>query len=142
MLNFIKQFQRLQRVTGNLFGILLFLSIVFIAATSYLGWQVYEMKKPALSAEASVRKLVDEVSVAILLPQDELPTVAKVADASQLMNQPFFMNARTGDDILIFEKAKKAILWRPSVGKVVEVSSLANTPIVSSPSKSLEDSKN
>lgn len=86
------------------------------------------MRKPALSAEASVRKLVDEVSQAIILPQDELPTVAKVADASQLADQPFFVNARTGDDILIYEKAQKAILWRPSVRRVVEVSSLVNTP--------------
>lgn len=105
--------------------------IVLLAATGFLGWQYYEMRKPGLSAEASVIKLVEEVGEAIILPQDELPTVAKVADASQLTDQPFFVNARTGDDILIFEKAQKAILWRPSLRRVVEVSSLIAAPIKS-----------
>lgn len=129
MIELIKRFQRLQKATGNSFGILLFLVILLLASTGFLGWQFYEMKKPGLSAEASVRKLVEAVSHAIILPQDELPTVAKVADASQLADQPFFANARTGDDILIFEKAQKAVLWRPSISKVVEVSSLIASPV-------------
>ncbi|MBX4206308.1 hypothetical protein KW784_00740 [Candidatus Parcubacteria bacterium] len=120
-----RQFQKLQRATGNFFGILLFLTVALLGSTAYLGKTVYDMRKPALSAEAQVRKLVEEVGQAIILPQDELPTVAKVADASQLSDQPFFANARTGDNILIFEKSKKAVLWRPSVRRVVEVSSLA-----------------
>ena len=128
MIGLIKSFQRLQKATNNFFGIFLALAIVFLGSTVYLGFEVYEMRKPALSAEAQVVRLVDEVGKAILLPQDELPTVAKVADASQLSNQPFFANARTGDDILIFEKAKKAILWRPSIQRVVEVSSLIGAP--------------
>jgi hypothetical protein len=129
MIELLKKFGRLQRATDSWFGILLLLTIILLATSSFLGWRFYEMRKPALSAEASVRKLVEEVSEAIIIPQDELPTVAKVADASQLANQPFFMNARTGDDILIFEKAEKAILWRPSVRRVVEVSSLVASPI-------------
>lgn len=124
MSNLVRQFQRLQKLTNNFLGIFVFLTICFLASTIFLGWQVYEMRKPILSAEATTRKLVDEVGMTIILPQDELPTVAKVADASQLNNQPFFANARTGDDILIYEKAKKAILWRPSVRRIVEVSSL------------------
>ena len=124
MLQLIRQFMRLQRLTGNYFGILLLASIVFLGSTVYLGYELYEMKKPALSAEEKVRGLMAEVSQAIILPQDELPKVAKVADASQLNNQPFFTHAQTGDDILIFENAKKAILWRPSIKRVVEVSSL------------------
>lgn len=126
MLNFIKQFQRLQKATGNSFGVLIVLVVVLLGSSSFLGWQVYQMRKPLMSSEATVRKLVDEVGVAIILPPDELPTVAKVADATQLANQPFFVNARTGDDILIYAAAKKAILWRPTVHKVVEVSSLIN----------------
>lgn len=138
MIELIKRFQRLQRATSNAFGVLLVSVIVLLASTIFLGWQFYEMKKPTLSAEASVRKLVEEVGKAIILPQDELPTVAKVADASQLSNQPFFINARTGDDILIFEKAGKAVLWRPSIRRVVEVSSLLAAPVASFSSESEE----
>ncbi len=131
MLRLIKGFQKLQRSTSNWFGILLILSIILLAVTGYLGYEVYQFQKPALSAEASVRKLVGDVSEALILPQDELPTVAKVADATQLSNEPFFANAETGDDILIYEKNKKAVLWRPSIKKVVEVSSLINGSNVS-----------
>lgn len=131
MIELIKKFQRLQKATGNSFGVLLTLVILLCCSTGFLGWQFYELKKPALSAEASVRRLVAEVSEAIILPQDELPTVAKVADATQLSNQPFFTNAHTGDDILIYEKAQKAVLWRPSVRRVVEVSSLMAAPVKS-----------
>ena len=95
MIELLKQFGRLQRATGSWFGVLLLLTIILLGSTGVLGWQVYEMKKPGLSAEASVQKLVAEVSKAMILPQDELPTVAKVADASQLSDQPFFAQART-----------------------------------------------
>ncbi len=132
MIDLLKQFGRLQRATGSWFGVLLLLCLILIGSTGFLGYELYQMKKPGLSAEASIHKLVDEVSQAIILPQDELPTVAKVADASQLNGQPFFANARTGDDILIFEKSKKAILWRPSVHRVVEVSSLIAAPVAQS----------
>lgn len=123
-----RQFQKLQRATGNFFGILLLLAVILLASTVYLGKVVYDLKKPALSAEAEVRRLVEEVGKAMILPQEELPTVAKVADVSQLANQPFFQNARTGDEILIYEQARKAILWRPSVRRIVEVSSLLASP--------------
>lgn len=122
-----KKFQRFQKIVPPRSNLLFLVSLILLASTAYLGRQVYEMKKPALSAEASVRKLVADVSEAIILPQDELPTVAQVADASQLAHEPFFANAETGDTILIFEKNKKAILWRPSIRKVVEVSSLQSS---------------
>lgn len=63
--------------------------------------------------KALVEKLVD-------LPTDESPTVFTVNDASKLKSQSFFNKAENGDKVLIFTKAKKAYLYRPSTNKLIE----------------------
>ena len=73
------------------------------------------------SAQDEAKKLVAEVGRLIILPTDEQPTVATVADPAQLKDQLFFANAKTGDKVLIYTNAKKAILYNPTEGKIVEV---------------------
>lgn len=70
-----------------------------------------------------VRKLTD-------LP-DEVPTVATVTDVNSLSAQPFFAKAQNGDKVLIFPGAKRAILYRPSTNKIIEIGPVnlpTNTP--------------
>lgn len=68
-------------------------------------------------------KLIAQVGKLIELPKEE-PTVASISDKEKLKNQPFFQNASNGDKVLIFTKAKKAILYRPSINKIIEVSQI------------------
>lgn len=68
-----------------------------------------------------VGKLIEEVGKIIALPQGETPTVATVTDLEKVKNQAFFANAQNGDKVLIFANAKKAILYRPSEKKIIEV---------------------
>ncbi|PIR80160.1 MAG: hypothetical protein COU25_01495, partial [Candidatus Levybacteria bacterium CG10_big_fil_rev_8_21_14_0_10_35_13] len=49
------------------------------------------------------------------------PTIATITDKSQLSTQPFFNNAVDGDKVLVYANAKKAILYRPSTDKIIEV---------------------
>ncbi|OGK40183.1 hypothetical protein A2954_01565 [Candidatus Roizmanbacteria bacterium RIFCSPLOWO2_01_FULL_37_12] len=70
--------------------------------------------------------LVDLIGKLVLLPQDETPTIATVTDRAQLPNQPFFENAENGDKILVYTNAKKAILYRPSLNKIVEMLPIAD----------------
>ncbi len=65
--------------------------------------------------------LIDKVNKLIELPKDELPTVATVTDKSKLKNQPIFVRAENGDKLLIYAQAKRAILYRPSTNRIVDV---------------------
>lgn len=68
-------------------------------------------------------KLIVQVGKLIELPKEEA-TVAVVSDKDKLINQSFFQNAKNGDRVLIFTKAKKAILYRPSINKIIEVTQI------------------
>jgi len=47
-----------------------------------------------------------------------------VSDISKLQGQAFFASAKNGDKVLIYSKAKQAILYDPLANKIVKVSSL------------------
>ncbi|OGC98042.1 hypothetical protein A2634_02650 [Candidatus Amesbacteria bacterium RIFCSPHIGHO2_01_FULL_48_32] len=68
------------------------------------------------------QKILSDISKIIDLPTDEEPTIASVNDKSKLANQPFFARAENQDVILVYSNAKKAILYRPSLNKIIEVS--------------------
>jgi hypothetical protein len=70
--------------------------------------------------EDEIKALVEEISKFMLLP-DETPILATVSDLTQVQNQEFFKNAQNEDKVLIFQNAKKAILYRPSEKKIIEV---------------------
>lgn len=72
-------------------------------------------------SEYEVRSLVSDVGDLMLLPEDETPTLATVTDLHALEGQLFFKNAQEGDKVLMYLKAQKAILYRPSIGKIIEV---------------------
>jgi hypothetical protein len=74
----------------------------------------------AVRAEET-KKLVEQVSRVMVLPSSETPTVATITDISKIKNQPFFAKAENGDKLLIYTNAKRAILFRPSTNKVIDV---------------------
>ncbi len=83
-----------------------------------------KLKHPDQVAKEQTAALVDQVGKHTELPKDEQPTVATVSDVSKLSNQTFFANAQNGDRVLIYSKAKKAILYRPSEDKIINIAPL------------------
>ena len=73
------------------------------------------------SIESELESLLKKVNRIIVLPEGEVPTVATVTDKNKVNNQQFFARSENGDKALIYTKAKKAFLYRPSANKIIEV---------------------
>jgi hypothetical protein len=71
--------------------------------------------------KATTERLKSEVNRIYALPNDEDPTIAKVEDKEKLKDQQFFSKAENGDYILIYTKAKLALLYREKDRKLINV---------------------
>jgi len=113
----------------------LFLLACIPSAFLFVKYRQSESKLKSLASAPKDQnaKVLSEVGKLIQLPQGETPTIATVTDKEKLTNQPFFTNAKNGDIILIYTKAKKAILFDPIAKKIIDVAPLS----ISSPSPSL-----
>jgi cytoskeletal protein RodZ len=80
-----------------------------------------QLSDPQQAAKAATAQLVADVSKLTNLPAGETPTIATVTDVSKLKSQAFFAQAQNGDKVLIFTQAKRAYLYRPSTGKIIEI---------------------
>jgi hypothetical protein len=71
-------------------------------------------------ATAEIKDVTTKVGRLVLLPSGgQVPTVAIIKNAATLKNQSFFANAQDGDYVLVYSQAKKAILYRPSINRVI-----------------------
>lgn len=123
--------------------ILGFITILLIALVpSYYFYSQYQrsqklLQNPTEAAKEEAKALIAKVSELIELPANEEPTVATVSDKNKIKDQPFFQKAENGDKVLIFTQWKKAILYRPSTNKIIEVAPInLGQPPESSPSAS------
>lgn len=74
-----------------------------------------------------VSQLIEEISQIYDLPALEKPTVATITDVGKLKNQPFFQKAKNGDKVIIYNQAKKAILYDPISKKILEIAPLSGS---------------
>lgn len=114
-------------IKKSVLGFILLAVVGGSLATSAYFYKQYEKikKNPNLVAQEEVKKLAFKVGELMILPTDEAPSVATVVDKDKLKDQPFFKNTLNGDKILIYTKAKKAILYRPTNNKIIEYAPLA-----------------
>jgi hypothetical protein len=73
------------------------------------------------AAQLEISTLIERVGKLIVLPTGEEPTVATVSDPAKLKDQVFFANAKVGDKVLIYTKARKAYLYDPEGDILLEV---------------------
>lgn len=95
------------------------------AAASYYFYTQYKstqdiLKNPNLATEKQTKAIIEEVSKLIELPNEQ-PTIATITDVTKLKDQPFFAHAKNGDKVLIYTGVKKAILYDPTINKIVDV---------------------
>jgi cbb3-type cytochrome oxidase subunit 3 len=78
-------------------------------------------KDPSETAKATTTRLVEEVGKIYAVPTDEQPTVALIQDTNKLKDQAFFDKAKNGDYLILFSKNKIAMVYRESIGKLINV---------------------
>lgn len=114
-------------IKKSILGFIIIIIIVGSLGISAYFYKQYEKikKNPNIVAQEEVKSLATKVGQLMVLPTDEAPNIATVVDKEKLKDQPFFKNTLNGDKILIYTKAKKAILYRPSSHKIIEFAPLA-----------------
>jgi len=100
--------------------------VVLAAAPTIYYFRQYQnaqlrLNNPTEAASQDAKNTIGEVGKFMMLPADETPTVMQVTDVTKLKNQPFFANAKNGDRIIIYTKAKKAILYRAEINMIIDV---------------------
>ncbi len=128
-----KHFPRVYLVVG-------IITLVFLALITWSITSQYKLKKaqtqlekqiedPQAEAKKQTEELLQKVGQLMVLPTDEEPTIATVSDLSKLSEQEFFKNAQLGDKVIIYYKAKKAILYRPFENKIIELAPLVGDQV-------------
>jgi len=112
---------------------LIALGVLLVAGLVY--YFVFAPKDPQSEAWREAQRIVAAVSKLMVLPADEEPIIATVADPSQLADQPFFANARVGDKVLIYNLARKAILYSEAENRIVDVAPLSPGQVSPAPKK-------
>ncbi len=109
---------------AKIFSILSLLALlVSLAGNAYLYNQLTVIKNnPSKVGQSELVDVVARVQKILDLPEGEQPTLATVSDPSLLKGQQFFAKAKTGDKVLLYATARKAILFDPIANRVIEVS--------------------
>ena len=114
---------------------LLFITIIGLIAASAGAYYFYDkyqevqnkLDNPENVAQEEVANITNKLGKLMILPEDEEPTVATVLEKDKIQDQPFFSKAENGDKVIIYTKAMKAILYRPSANKIIEVAPISIT---------------
>lgn len=120
--NFVMEKFR-QSLTPLTRNIILVMLVILIGMSGSLYYFYSKSKEVTIqkNPKSDLEKTISQVGRLMVLPTDETPTMATVSDPEKLKDQPFFVNAKTGDKVLIYSNARKAILYSPTQDKIIEV---------------------
>lgn len=117
--------QKKSHVGSIVLVILFFLLVAAIGLAVFFYHQLSAIKEnPQKMVQEEIEMIVGRVGELMVLPENEQPTLATVADLTQLKGQPFFERAKVGDKVLFYANARKAILYDPVAHKILEVAPL------------------
>jgi hypothetical protein len=118
---------RTLRTMKIVIGLLVFL--VLLSASGFVGYYLYDKKQESgISNTSEKAKIIERVAQLALVPTGEEPVFATVTDPKQLNGQVFFERAQVGDNVLIYRSIERAILYRPSLDRVVEIAPYDEDP--------------
>lgn len=104
-------------------------AIILIVAAG-LGFTLYQTRGSSakigvIPTAKSTSEIIKRVGNLVELPISEQPSqIANVSDVARLASNPFFEKAQNGDIVLLYQKNKTAILYRPKTAKIVAIGPL------------------
>jgi hypothetical protein len=106
------------------------LALITVAALGFGGYFYVQYKNlkdtSSKSADEINQELITQVNKVYELPKDQTPVVALVSDEAKFKAEyPVFTSAKQGDNLLLYEKAGLAVLYRSSEKKVVGTATFA-----------------
>ena len=105
--------------------LLIILVVSLYSSVHYYGKYKALTVDPNIEAQNVTNALVSSLGKLMELPKDETPTVATISDKEKLANQVFFKMAENGDILFAYTTAMKAILYRPSTNKIINVAPIS-----------------
>ena len=107
------------------------MSVIVFTSLGFGGYFYYQFRtlknNPNVQVQKDTQDLLAKVARIYLIPTGEEPTIATVSDPIALKNQSFFTQSQKGDKVLIFTKAGRAVLYRPSMDKIIEAIPINNS---------------
>lgn len=106
------------------------LLLIAIVGGGYLGYQKFLVKNEtektneSKSPDDEKKSILDTLAKFIELPSDE-PVIMTISDIEKLKDNPFFTNAKNEDKVIVFKDSKRAMLFRPSTNKLVEMQTVS-----------------
>lgn len=119
-------------------------SLLIIIIIALLGYAVYDKFFTTTTpegqlSEKEIKSLVTKVSKLINVP-DEMPVVAKIIKAEELIvEQKFYTGSKDGDYLIVFPTTQKAMIYREdedrliNVGPIIVDQPATTTPAVTAP---------
>lgn len=93
------------------------------SAFFYIQYRREILKNPSYE----VSQVIQELQQIMELPEG-VPTLATVTEKEKLQQEGFFKHAQNGDKVLIYLEQGRAILYRPSSKKIIDVAPVQKTP--------------
>jgi len=102
--------------------------LIILSVVLFYSWsQLSDKERDAISIIQNENiDIINDVGEIMVLPSDEIPQIATLKDTDiiKIKSQPFFINAKIGDKLIVYSVARKVILYSPELNKIVEVANL------------------
>lgn len=105
------------------------IAFVIIIAAGYGVYEKYFNLTDAERAQKELKAAMSAVSKHMILPEGDEPVLATVTDAEALAKQQaFFTGAVNGDQLLLFPRNLKAVIFSPSRNKIINAGPIEQQP--------------
>jgi hypothetical protein len=97
--------------------------LVLSLALGYYYYQYNNLAKDnsAEEAKAQIAASVADIERLMYIPDVSGAQLAIITDITKLKGQKFFEHAQNGDHLVLFPAAGKAVLYRPTTERIIEV---------------------